>query len=63
MKLDGNTIISLDLSVDMTNIILGALSSQPYERVAGIITSIQTQAAKQLVVPSEAPAAAPESQT
>lgn len=61
MKLDGNTIISLDLSVDMTNIILGALSSQPYERVAGIITSIQAQAAKQLVVPSEAPAAAPES--
>lgn len=49
MKLDGNTQIQITLSVDMTNIVLAALSTQPYERVAGIITTIQSQAASQLV--------------
>jgi hypothetical protein len=64
MKLDGNTVISINLSVDMTNVILGALSTQPYERVVGIINTIQQQAATQLVPqePVQEAAAAPESQ-
>jgi hypothetical protein len=49
MKLDGNTQIQISISVDMANVVLAALGSQPYERVAAIIASIQNQAAKQLI--------------
>lgn len=48
MQIDSNTPITLQINVEMTNIILAALSSQPYERVAGIIQNIQQQAAVQL---------------
>lgn len=46
--MDGNTPLQLTLSLDMTKVVLGALSAQPYEKVAGIIASIQHQVAPQL---------------
>lgn len=55
MQIDGNTPITLNVTVDITNAILGALSAQPYERVAGIIANIQQQATPQ-VAASQAPA-------
>ena len=48
MNPDGNTPIILNLTLDTTNVVLGALSAQPYERVAGLIAAIQQQAAMQL---------------
>ena len=48
MDIDGNTPITLTMSVDKINFILAALSTQPYERVAGLITEIQRQAAPQV---------------
>jgi hypothetical protein len=48
MALDGNAIISLVLNLDKTNVILGALSTQPYDKVALLITEIQQQATNQL---------------
>lgn len=48
MEIDSNTPITLTLNVEMTNIILAALSTQPYERVFGIIKTVQQQAAVQL---------------
>lgn len=56
MQLDGNKNLVINVSLDMTNMILKALSAQPYEQVAGIIASIQQQASIQLQPP--APAAA-----
>lgn len=48
MQIDGKTTISLSVTLDSTNVILAALSAQPYERVAGLITTIQQQAAAQI---------------
>ena len=48
MQPDGNTPLKFTLSLDMTNVVMGALSAQPYEKVAGIIAAIQQQAAPQL---------------
>ena len=48
MQLDGNKNLVINVSLDMTNTILKALSAQPYEQVAGIIASIQQQASIQL---------------
>ena len=48
MKLDGNTPLQFTLSLDMTNVVLSALSAQPYDKVAGLIAAIQQQAAPQL---------------
>jgi hypothetical protein len=36
------------------NIVLGSLSTQPYERVAGLITSIQQEASAQVRAAHEA---------
>jgi len=58
-EVNGNTLINLTVSVDMTNVILGALSTQPYDRVAGIIGHIQQQAQSQLAQAAQsAPVAA-----
>lgn len=48
MQIDGKTMINLTLSVDNTNIILGALTGQPYERVVNVIADIQQQALAQI---------------
>jgi hypothetical protein len=48
MALDGNTMISLVINLDKTNIILSALGSQPYDQVSKLITDIQEQATTQL---------------
>jgi hypothetical protein len=48
MPLDGNTPIVLNLTFETTNVVLGALSALPYERVAGLIASIQQQASPQV---------------
>ena len=50
MQIDRNKTLVINVTLDMTNTILKALSAQPYEQVAGIITSIQQQASSQLKV-------------
>jgi hypothetical protein len=65
MTIDPKTPITLQIDVTTTNVILGALSTLPYERVAGIIAAIQQQAAPQInSAPApqthEAPAAIPQ---
>jgi hypothetical protein len=58
MPIDKNTPLNLTVSLEMADIILAALSAQPYERVAGIIASIQQQAAPQIqAIQNPAPAA------
>lgn len=57
MQINPQTPIVLNLNVEATNIILGALSAQPYDKVAGLIGAIQQQAAPQLQPPVEAPSA------
>lgn len=56
MQINPQTPITLTLNVEATNTILGALSAQPYDKVAGLIAAIQQQAAPQ-IQPPEAPAA------
>lgn len=48
MQLNPQTPITLTLNVEATNIVLSALSAQPYEKVAGLIAAIQQQAAPQV---------------
>ena len=48
MQVDGNTVITLSLSLDKTNAVLASLSQQPYQQVAGLIADIQQQASMQL---------------
>lgn len=48
MQLNPQTPITLTLNVEATNIVLSALSSQPYEKVAGLIAAIQQQAVPQV---------------
>lgn len=59
MQLDGNTRIVLNLTLETTNVVLGALSTLPYERVAGLITAIQQQAAPQVAAAHPTRSAAP----
>ncbi len=40
--------ISLQLSIDEINVILGSLGNQPYVQVFGLVQKIQQQAAAQL---------------
>jgi hypothetical protein len=54
MQINPQTPIVLNLNVEATNVILGALSTQPYDKVAGLIAAIQQQAGPQLQ-PAEAP--------
>lgn len=59
MEINGNTVISVSLSLDKINVILGSLSKLPYDTVAGLIAEIQQQAQMQLVAlqqPAPAPA-------
>ncbi len=48
MQINPQTPIALNLNVEAVNLILGALSAQPYDKVAGLIGAIQQQAAPQL---------------
>ena len=48
MPIDGKSMINLNISVDTTNIILGALTGQPYERVVNVISDIQQQELAQI---------------
>lgn len=48
MQIDGKTMVTLHLSVDHTNTILGALGGQPYDRVVNIIASVQQQVVAQI---------------
>jgi hypothetical protein len=48
MKIDGNTPISLNLSLENVHSIITSLGSQPYDKVAGVIANIQSQTAEQL---------------
>jgi len=48
MQLDGNMPLTLQLTVDSANIVLAALSTQPYDRVAALIGIIQQQARTQI---------------
>jgi hypothetical protein len=48
MQPDANTPLILTLNLEMVNTVIGALSVQPYEKVAGIIAAIQQQAISQL---------------
>lgn len=58
MDLDQNMSINVTLPLGQVNIVLAALSTQPYDRVAGLIAEIQRQAAPQ-VMAAQQPAAAP----
>jgi hypothetical protein len=50
--------LKLELTVNETNVVLGALAQRPYAEVAGLFSKIQQQAQGQLPPPSEeAPAA------
>ena len=62
MQINPQTPITLTLNVETANTILGVLSAQPYDKVAGIIATIQQQAAPQLqpeqqATPAEEPKA------
>lgn len=52
-----NQEISLRLTVDQTNLVIGALMKAPYEAVADVIALIRSQAIAQLQ-PPETPEAA-----
>jgi hypothetical protein len=58
MAFNPNTPLNLVLSVESVNTVLQALSAKPYEQVAGIINSIQQQAASQLEAKPETVATA-----
>jgi hypothetical protein len=60
MQLDGNMPINVTLSLDKINVVLGALSTLPYERVAGLIAEVQQQAAPQVMAAQQPPAPAAE---
>jgi hypothetical protein len=49
-----NQTITLNLTVDQVNLVIGALAKAPYEQVADVITNIRTQAIPQ-VEPTPAP--------
>lgn len=53
MQIHPQTPIALNLTVETVNTVLGALSAQPYDKVAALIASIQQQAAPQ-VQPAQA---------
>lgn len=52
-----NQTITLNLTVDQVNLVIGALAKAPYEQVADVITNIRTQA-----IPQVEPAPAPQEQ-
>ena len=48
MKIDGNTPVSITLNLDMLNTVITSLGTQPYDRVAPVINTLQQQATQQL---------------
>lgn len=56
MPIDEKTPLTLNLTIADINVVLGSLSAQPYDKVAGLIASVQQQAAAQLQA-LQAPAA------
>jgi hypothetical protein len=48
MKVDGNTPVTVALNLEQINNVLTSLGTQPYDRVAATITSIQQQVTQQL---------------
>jgi hypothetical protein len=60
MQIDGNTTITFNVTVDQANVLLAALGTQPYDRVAPIIGTIQQQAQAQLAQAAQAAQAAAE---
>lgn len=48
MKVDGNTPVTVSLNLEQINNVLTSLGTQPYDRVAATITSIQQQVTQQL---------------
>lgn len=48
MKIDGNTPVNVTLNLEQLNVVLTSLGSQPYDRVAPIVTSIQQQVTTQI---------------
>ena len=48
MKPDGNTVITIQMTVDTANVILGALGTQPYDRVSSVVNLIRDQATAQI---------------
>lgn len=48
MKIDGNTPITLTVNLDMVNTVITSLGTQPFDRVAPVINTIQQQAAQQI---------------
>lgn len=52
--MDNKQELKFTLTLDQANIILASLAKQPYETVADVIQTIQTQAQEQLQVTQEA---------
>lgn len=50
----GNTSIKLNLTLDQTNVIMQALSKQPFEVVADLIMAVRTQAMQQMEAAKQA---------
>jgi hypothetical protein len=53
MATQNNTVLTLKLTVEEAKVVVGALSTQPFQAVVGIINTIQMQAAEQLNSPQE----------
>lgn len=48
MKIDGNTPVTVTLNLEQINNVLTSLGTQPYDRVAATVNSIQKQVAEQI---------------
>jgi hypothetical protein len=48
MKIEGSTPVKLEVTLENVTHILNALGTQPYDKVAGVIASIQSQTAQQI---------------
>jgi hypothetical protein len=48
MKIDGNTPITLNVTLGNVTVILSALGALPYDQVAGTVAMIQQQTALQI---------------
>ena len=54
----GNTKITLELTLDQTNVIMQSLAKQPFEAVADLIGLVREQAVRQMEA-AQAPAQVP----
>jgi hypothetical protein len=48
MKIDGNTPVNVTLNLEQLNVVLTSLGTQPYDRVAPIVASVQQQVTQQI---------------